>query len=166
MKLKTVISHLHKLLPGETVSYGGTFTADSERLIATIPIGYADGFLRAYSGAFVTVNTQNGPKTAPLVGRICMDQCMLDVTDTGACVGDVVTLFGNDPKELSALGRYHTAYLEEWRAEEHPADERYVADISSERPSRQAQARELWLQTEHLWEANKEFIEALKAHRH
>ena len=103
MKLKTVISHLHKLLPGETVSYGGTFTADSERLIATIPIGYADGFLRAYSGAFVTVNTQNGPRTAPLVGRICMDQCMLDVTDTGACVGDVVTLFGNDPKELSAL---------------------------------------------------------------
>jgi alanine racemase len=103
MKLKTVISHLHKLLPGETVSYGGTFTADSERLIATIPIGYADGFLRAYSGAFVTVNTQNGPKTAPLVGRICMDQCMLDVTDTGSCVGDVVTLFGNDPKELSAL---------------------------------------------------------------
>jgi hypothetical protein len=70
-----------------------------------------------------------------------------------------------DPKELSALGRYHTAYLEEWRAEEHPADERYVADISSERPSRQAQARELWLQTEHLWMANKEFIEALKAHR-
>ena len=102
MKLRTVISHLHKLLPGESVSYGGTFSADSERLIATMPIGYADGFLRAYSGSFVTVETRNGPRTAPIVGRICMDQCMIDVTDTGAATGDTVTLFGNDPKELYA----------------------------------------------------------------
>ena len=102
LKLKTVISHLHKLLPGEGVSYGGTYTADTERLIATMPIGYADGFLRAYSGAFVTVETQNGPRTVPIVGRICMDQCMIDVTDTGARTGDVVTLFGSDPKELYA----------------------------------------------------------------
>lgn len=102
MKLRTVISHLHKLLPGESVSYGGTFSADTERLIATIPIGYADGFLRAYSGSFVTVETKTGPKPVPIVGRICMDQCMIDVTDTGASVGDIVTLFGNDPKELYA----------------------------------------------------------------
>ena len=103
MKLKTVISHLHKLLPGEAVSYGGSFTADSERLIATLPIGYADGFLRAYSGAGVTVTTQCGDCTVPIVGRICMDQCMIDVTDTGASLGDVVTLFGNTPRELSDL---------------------------------------------------------------
>lgn len=102
MKLKTVISHLHKLLPEEAVSYGGTYTAESERLIATMPIGYADGFLRAYSGAFVTVHTQDGARTAPIVGRICMDQCMIDVTDTGARTGDAVTLFGGDPKELYA----------------------------------------------------------------
>ena len=102
LKLKTVISHLHKLLPGEGVSYGSTYTADTERLIATMPIGYADGFLRAYSGAFVTVETQNGPRAVPIVGRICMDQCMIDVTDTGARTGDVVTLFGSDPKELYA----------------------------------------------------------------
>lgn len=102
MKLRTVISHLHKLLPGETVSYGGTFSGRTERLIATMPIGYADGFLRAYSGSFVTVETADGPKPAPIVGRICMDQTMIDVTDTGAAVGDVVTLFGNDPKELYA----------------------------------------------------------------
>ena len=102
MKLRTVISHLHKLLPGETVSYGGTFSADSERLIATMPIGYADGFLRAYSGSFVTVETQDGARPAPIVGRICMDQTMIDVTGTGAAVGDIVTLFGNDPKELYA----------------------------------------------------------------
>lgn len=102
MKLKTVISHLHRLLPGEAVSYGGSYTADSERLIATMPIGYADGFLRSYSGAYVTVETAEGPRCAPIVGRICMDQCMIDVTGTGAQSGDVVTLFGNDPKELYA----------------------------------------------------------------
>lgn len=103
MKLKTVISHLHRLLPGEAVSYGGDFVADSERLIATVPIGYADGFLRAYTGAFVTVHTAEGCRTAPIIGRICMDQCMIDVTGTGAQSGDVVTLFGEDPKQLSAF---------------------------------------------------------------
>ena len=101
MRLKTVISHLHKLLPGESVSYGGTYTADTERLIATIPIGYADGFLRAYSGATVTVHTSHGDRSAPIVGRICMDQCMIDVTDTGAKIGDEVTLFGNFASDLS-----------------------------------------------------------------
>ena len=100
MKLKTVISHLHKLLPGESVSYGGVFRADSERLIATMPIGYADGFMRAYSGISVTVHTSIGACRVPIVGRICMDQCMIDVTDTGAQIGDEVTLFGNDPADL------------------------------------------------------------------
>lgn len=102
MKLRTVISHLHKLLPGEGVGYGSTFSGDTERLIATMPIGYADGFLRAYSGSFVTVETAAGPRPVPIVGRICMDQTMIDVTGTDAAVGDVVTLFGNDPKELYA----------------------------------------------------------------
>ncbi len=102
MRLQTVISHLHKLLPGEAVSYGGSFRAPDERLIATMPIGYADGFLRAYSGATVTVHTGTGRHTAPIVGRICMDQCMIDVTDTGARTGDVVTLFGEEPGQLAA----------------------------------------------------------------
>ncbi len=109
MKLKTVISHLHKLLSGEGVSYGGDYVADSERLIATIPIGYADGFLRSYSGMSVTVHTRLGPRSVPIVGRVCMDQCMLDVTDAGAQIGDTVTLFGSDPKELHAFAdRAHT----------------------------------------------------------
>lgn len=102
MRLKSVISHLHKLLPGESVSYGGDYTAETERLIATVPIGYADGFLRAYSGATVTVHTQNGDRQAPIVGRICMDQCMIDVTDTGARTGDVITLFGDAPNDVTA----------------------------------------------------------------
>ena len=48
------------------------------------------------------MHTQNGVAYAPIVGRICMDQCMIDVTGSGAQVGDVVTLFGTDPKELYA----------------------------------------------------------------
>ena len=103
MKLKTVISHVHKLLPGESVSYGGTYRAESERLIATVPIGYADGFLRAYSGALVTVQTAIGACRVPIVGRVCMDQCMIDVTDTGAQIGDEVMLFGGSPEELTEL---------------------------------------------------------------
>lgn len=105
MSLKTVISHIHRLLPGESVSYGGEFKSESERVIATLPIGYADGFLRAYSGCSVTVGTADGIFKAKVIGRICMDQCMIDVTDIPARVGDTVTLFGNDPHELDELAR-------------------------------------------------------------
>ena len=100
MKLRTVIVHVCRLLPGERVSYGGRFRAEEERLIATLSIGYADGFLRAYSGASVTVECSDGPHTVPIVGRICMDQCMIDVTGTDAKPGDRVTLFGYRPGDL------------------------------------------------------------------
>ena len=59
--------------------------------------------MRAYSGATVTVHTAQGDRTAPIVGRICMDQCMIDVTDTGAQIGDEVTLLGNDPGGIEEL---------------------------------------------------------------
>lgn len=65
-------------------------------------------------------------------------------------------------KELATFRRFHAPYLREWTAEEHPADGRYLADIASERPSKEAQARELWLQTEHLWTTNGDFLKALK----
>lgn len=103
MSLKTVIVQIHKLLAREEVGYGGAYKADRERLIATIPVGYADGFIRAYSGARVRVATKSGVHSVEIVGRICMDQCMLDVTDTDAAEGDVVTLFGDSPESLSAL---------------------------------------------------------------
>ncbi|MBQ1230228.1 MAG: alanine racemase [Clostridia bacterium] len=102
MRLKTRISHIHTLPVGESVGYGATFSASSPRKIATLPIGYADGLLRAFRGGTVTIETKNGMQKAPVVGRICMDQCMIDVTDTAAEPGDVVTLFGNDPAELAA----------------------------------------------------------------
>jgi alanine racemase len=105
MKLKTDISHIHALSKGECVSYGGIYTAETERRIATIPIGYADGFLRAYSGAEVYIETKNGIQRAPIIGRICMDQCMIDITDTDASVGDTVTLFGENDSDLRSLSR-------------------------------------------------------------
>lgn len=101
LRLKTMISHVHTLLPGEGVSYDGVYSADSLRKVATLPIGYADGLLRAYSGCLVTVHTERGTKKARIVGRICMDQCMIDVTEICARVGDTVTFFGEDPDALA-----------------------------------------------------------------
>ena len=105
MRLHTLISHVHTLPPGETVSYGGTYSADTPRRIATLPVGYADGFLRAYSGARVRIETREGEVLAPIVGRICMDQCMVDVTDMPVAVGDRVTLFGAHPEDIRDLAQ-------------------------------------------------------------
>lgn len=105
MSLKTVVSHIHTLLAGEAVSYGGNYTSDTERTIATLPLGYADGFVRAYSGFKVTVTTSDGNFKAPVVGRICMDQCMIDVTGIPVKVGDVVTIFGDNSEDLFELAK-------------------------------------------------------------
>lgn len=91
MTLKTRIAHIHEINAGETISYGATFTADKKMKIATIPVGYADGFIRAYAGASVHVNSAD----CKVVGRICMDQCMLDVTGVDVEQGDEVILLGN-----------------------------------------------------------------------
>ncbi|MBO7300103.1 MAG: tetratricopeptide repeat protein [Tidjanibacter sp.] len=64
--------------------------------------------------------------------------------------------------EFAALSRFHAPYLREWCAEEHPTDGAYLADIDSDHPTKAAKARELWLQTEHLWREQGGFIEALK----
>ena len=103
MALKTKIAHIHRIPAGEKISYGGSYTAKEERVIATLPIGYADGFLRSYSGSFVGVSSENGSFDAPIVGRICMDQCMIDITDgadRSPRVGDEVTLFGDKAERL------------------------------------------------------------------
>lgn len=67
-----------------------------------------------------------------------------------------------DAGELARFRRQFSPYYEEFTAEEHPVSEEYLADIRGERPSHQAQARELWLRTEHLWAQRPQFIEALK----
>jgi len=103
MRLETVVTHTHTLPSGETVGYGGTFRADGPRTLATLPIGYADGWIRDLTGASVKFHTPAGDLTAPIVGRICMDQCMADVTGLPVDVGTRVTLFGETSEELEAL---------------------------------------------------------------
>lgn len=98
MALKSVISHIKTIHRGDTVSYGRTYTADSDRIIATIPCGYADGYPRLLSGrGEVLING----KRAPVVGRVCMDQFMTDISDIGGVsVGDEVTLIGKDGGDI------------------------------------------------------------------
>lgn len=103
MRLCTSVVHIHDLLPGERVGYGGTYVSEVPRRLATLPIGYADGWQRSLSGAEVTVRTVEGDFRASIVGRICMDQCMIDVTDLPVRVGDPVELFGDSPDELEDL---------------------------------------------------------------
>lgn len=94
MTLYSVISHIKTVFPGDTVSYGRRYTAESKRKIATVPIGYADGFRRCGGDGtcFLGVNG----KACPIVGRVCMDQLMIDVTDVPCKVGDRVTIFGDE----------------------------------------------------------------------
>ena len=109
MKLETAVTHIHTLLPGETVGYGGTYRSDTPRTLATLPVGYADGWLRAFSGCEITFHTKERDVTAPIVGRICMDQCMADVTGLPVTAGTPVTLFGETSAQLESLAdRAHT----------------------------------------------------------
>lgn len=92
MTLKTNIVHIKTLKKGEHISYGRKFTCEKDSIIATLPVGYADGYTRLMFGkAKVIIND----KFAPVVGRICMDQCMVDISDIPeAEVGDEVILMG------------------------------------------------------------------------
>lgn len=101
MSIKTHVSYVKDVNEGDSISYGRKYTAPSKRRIATIPVGYADGFIRAYSnGGKVLVRGEY----APIVGRICMDQFMVDVTDIdGVEVNDEVVLMGRQgDKEITA----------------------------------------------------------------
>ena len=90
--LKTTILSIKTVNAGETIGYGRHTTIDQPRQIAVIPIGYADGFDRRFSnyGGEVVVRG----KRCPVVGNVCMDQAMIDVTGTDAHVGDIAEIFG------------------------------------------------------------------------
>lgn len=92
MTLKTTVAYVKNLKKGSDISYGRTFTAPKDMKIATVPIGYADGYIRSNAkDGYMSVNG----KKAKIVGRICMDQTMLDVTDIdGVKTGDEVIVFG------------------------------------------------------------------------
>lgn len=94
MSVKANIVHLKEVPKGATVSYGRKYTAPRKSLIATLALGYADGFPRPYS--LVGKVIVNGV-FAPIAGNICMDQCMVDVTDVpDVKVGDEVIIMGSD----------------------------------------------------------------------
>lgn len=98
MALKTRIAQLKALDSGDTVSYGRTYTAPRQRKIAVLEIGYGDGLPRVLSGK---IDVLIRGRRAPQVGMICMDMCMVDITDIpDAIVGDVVTIFGRDGEGL------------------------------------------------------------------
>jgi alanine racemase len=112
MSLKSHISFVKELPAGRRISYGGTYVTPDTRRIATIPVGYADGYSRGLSNkGYVLIRG----KKAPICGRVCMDQFMVDVTDIPqVCEGDEVTLLGQDGElcitmeELGALsGRFN-----------------------------------------------------------
>ena len=108
MTLKSSVVHVKEIPAGETISYGRHFKTEKPSTIATIAIGYADGYLRRLSNrAEVLIHG----KRAPVVGNICMDMCMVDVTDfeEKPKVGDEVVLFGSQ----KARGRHSEIPVDE-----------------------------------------------------
>ncbi|MDY3791965.1 MAG: alanine racemase [Oscillospiraceae bacterium] len=97
MDLKAAVSYVKPVKAGSFISYGRTYRADKDIIAATIPIGYADGYSRSLSGkGYVLINGRK----APIIGRICMDQLMADVTDIkGVREGTEVTLMGTEGSE-------------------------------------------------------------------
>lgn len=96
-RLKTIISQIHHLKPNESVGYNRGFTAEAAKVSATLPLGHADGIGRQYGkgNTFVSVNG----KKAPIIGNVCMDMIMIDITGIDCKEGDEVLIFG---PELSA----------------------------------------------------------------
>jgi alanine racemase len=93
--LKSIISQIRLIQAGESVGYGRRFVADKPTQIATIPIGYADGISRHWGNGvgFVTINNQK----ATIIGNVCMDMLMVDVTEINCKEGDSVIIFGESP---------------------------------------------------------------------
>jgi len=104
--LKTVISNIHELKPGETVGYGRKFIVQKNRSIATLPIGYADGIRRIIGNGKGYVNIQG--KKAPIIGNICMDMMMVDVTGIACKEGDTVIIIGENPSLKKYAEWYQT----------------------------------------------------------
>jgi alanine racemase len=102
MRLVAPIVQLHRVCAGVSVGYGGDFICERESVIGTVPLGYADGFCRALSGFSLTVLCEGRAYTAPVVGRVCMDYLMLDLTDIPCKEGKTVCLL----EDFAAAARH------------------------------------------------------------
>lgn len=97
MSWHTRVSHVKTLPAGRQLSYGGTCTTTGQTVVATVPAGYADGYRRSLGNSFYVLIRG---KRAPILGRVCMDQFMVDVTDIpGVVPGDEVVLMGRQGEE-------------------------------------------------------------------
>ena len=104
MELKTRVIQLRAFAEGECVSYGRTYRTRAGQIIATVPVGYADGLHRALSGKMEMLLRG---KRVKQVGRICMDMCMLDVTEVEkVSPGDEVTIFGRDGEKSLSVAEH------------------------------------------------------------
>jgi alanine racemase len=97
MSFKTRVSYLKKVRPGRAISYGRTFVTERETLVATLPVGYADGYSRSLSNCGEVLI---GGRRAPIIGRVCMDMCLADVSSVpGVGLRDEVVLMGKQGGE-------------------------------------------------------------------
>ena len=92
--MKSTISQIHHLRKGEVIGYGNSGVMDTDGKIAVIPIGYADGIDCRLGNRVGRVAINGG--FAPIIGRVCMDMMMVNITDIEAAVGDQVTLIGSE----------------------------------------------------------------------
>ena len=101
--LKTVISQIHKIEPGESVGYNRSYIAEGFEITATLPLGHADGISRAFGNGVGRV-TIKGQK-APIIGNVCMDMIMVDISNIDCQEGDEVIVFGVNPtaEDLSTV---------------------------------------------------------------
>ncbi|MCR5596008.1 MAG: alanine racemase [Lachnospiraceae bacterium] len=101
MSLRSHIVYIKEVEPGTQISYGGTYVAPDKRIIATVPLGYGDGYPRLLSGKGEVIVKG---KRVPICGRVCMDQFMIDVSDIpDVKKGDMVTLIGKDADECITM---------------------------------------------------------------
>ena len=109
MRLRARITHVKRVEPGTAIGYGRTYRAARATTIATIPVGYADGYPRVLSGLG---EVSLGGRRVPIAGRISMDQCMIDVGAAAVRVGDEVELWGEDVPVEDVAGLAHTIAYE------------------------------------------------------
>ncbi len=138
------VTHVKTLEAGREISYGGTYVTEKPTVVATVPVGYADGYRRALSGKFYVLIRG---KKAPILGKICMDQMMVDVTEIpDITVGDRVVLIGTDGE--------HTITMEEIAAAADTFNYEFVCGISRRVPKFYVQGGELVHQVHYLLNTN------------
>ncbi len=108
--LKTIISQIHELGPGESLGYNRAFVASEKRKTATLPLGHADGISRLYGNGVGWVMIHG--KKAPIVGNVCMDMIMVDVTDIPCTEGDEVQVLGSLSRADALAATAHTISYE------------------------------------------------------